>query len=390
MGAVDTGLRVIDTDTHLTEPADLWTAGSPHASAPTRPTWSGTSRAAPLRWRIGDRWCSLVGNYSVAGWREFPPSCPPTLDEADPACYDAAARVAHMDRNGIYAQVLYPNIISFEGHAFMALADDDLKLACVRTYNDYQSEFAADAPERFVLLTMLPFWDLAQSVEELRRCHAMGHRGVLWASTLEKHGLPDFPDPHWDPLYAAAEELGMSINFHVGVGNTAEEIDAAMNRDAWDPAFQTARSSMTFVGNVAHDRPTAHERAVRPLPDPRLRLRRERLRLHPVPARRARLAVDGHRRARDRYPERLMPSEYFRRQVYGTFWFEKDALALLPQYQDNMMFETDFPHPTSLHPGPASYSPSPAEVIRRDTEIVGEAVMRKVLQDNACRVYHID
>ena len=53
------------------------------------------------------------------------------------------------------------------------------------------------------------------------------------------------------------------------------------------------------------------------------------------------------------------------------------------------MFETDFPHPTSLHPGPASYSPSPAEVIARDTEIVGEAVMRKVLQTNASRVYQI-
>jgi predicted TIM-barrel fold metal-dependent hydrolase len=72
------------------------------------------------------------------------------------------------------------------------------------------------------------------------------------------------------------------------------------------------------------------------------------------------------------------------------FWFEKDSLELLPKYDDNVMFETDFPHPTSLHPGPASYSPGPAEIIRRDTDIVGEAVMRKVLQENACRVYHID
>ena len=49
------------------------------------------------RWTVGDRWCSMVGNYSMAGWQEFPPSCPPTLEDADPACYDAAARLAHMD-----------------------------------------------------------------------------------------------------------------------------------------------------------------------------------------------------------------------------------------------------------------------------------------------------
>ena len=29
-----------------------------------------------LRWRIGDRWCSLVGNYSVAGWTRIPAVVP--------------------------------------------------------------------------------------------------------------------------------------------------------------------------------------------------------------------------------------------------------------------------------------------------------------------------
>ena len=54
------------------------------------------------------------------------------------------------------------------------------------------------------------------------------------------------------------------------------------------------------------------------------------------------------------------------------------------------MFETDFPHPTCLHAGPGSHAPMPADVIRRDTAIVGEDVMRKVLHDNAARVYHVD
>ena len=388
MSATATDIRVIDADTHLTEPADLWSRRLPERFRDVGPVVRLHEPSGTWRWVIGDRWCSLVGNYSMAGWKEFPPSCPPTLEDAHPAAYDAAARLAHMDANGIYAQVLYPNVIAFEGHAFMALNDEALKLACVRTYNDYVCEFAAIAPERFVLLTTLPFWDLEASIAELRRCHAMGHRGVLWAATLEKHGLPDFTERHWDPLYAVAQELSMSINFHVGVGNTAEEIEQAMNRDGYDPAFNVARSSMSFVGNA---------RTLGLLLTSGLCERFPRLDFVSVESGFGYVpflldALDWQWQglgARERYPERMLPSEYFRRQVYTMFWFEKDSLELLHEYEDNVMFETDFPHPTSLHPGPASYSPSPAEIIRRDTEIVGERVMHKVLQDNASRVYHV-
>lgn len=389
MSATATAVRVIDADTHLTEPADLWTARLPARFRDRAPRVRRHEPTGTWRWTIGDRWCSLVGNYSMAGWKEYPPSCPPSLEEADPACYDAAARLAHMDAQGIYAQVLYPNVIAFEGHAFMALDDEELKLACVRTYNDYQHEFASLAPERFVALAVLPFWDLEASVAELRRTHDMGHRGVLWAATLDKHGLPDFNHPHWDPLYAEAQERGMSINFHVGVGNTAEEIEQAMNRDAYDPASNAARSSMSFISNAR----TIGLLLTGGLLDrfPGLNFVSVESGFGYIP-----FLLDSldwqwkNANASARYPDRLLPSEYFRRQVYSMFWFETESLELLPRYADNVMFETDFPHPTSLHAGPASASPSPAEVIRRDTAIVGEAVMRKVLQDNACRVYHID
>ena len=384
-----TAIRVVDADTHLTEPADLWTARIPERFRDQAPRVQLDEATGQWRWRIGDRWCSLVGNYSMAGWHEFPPSCPPTLDQADAACYDASARVAYMDASGIYAQVLYPNVIAFEGHAFMALADDALKLACVRTYNDYQSEFASVAPERFIRMAMLPFWDLDESVKELRRCHEMGHRGMLWAATLDKHGLPDFAEPYWDTLYALAQDLGMSVNFHVGVGNTAEEIDQAMNRDNYDPAFHTGRSAMTFVGNAR----TLGRLLTSGVCDrfPRLNFVCVESGFGYIPFLLESLDWQWMGTgAHQRYPDRLMPSDYFRRQVYSTFWFEKEALELLPKYQDSVMFETDFPHPTSLHPGPPGYAPAPAEVIRRDTEIVGESVMRKVLHDNASRVYHLD
>jgi predicted TIM-barrel fold metal-dependent hydrolase len=91
--------------------------------------------------------------------------------------------------------------------------------------------------------------------------------------------------------------------------------------------------------------------------------------------------------AHDENPKWLMPSEYFRRQVYATFWFEKHIVRSLDLYPDNVMFESDYPHGTSLSPGPASYALTAADTIRANLAEVPSGLLRKVLHDNAARVY---
>ena len=85
----------------------------------------------------------------------------------------------------------------------------------------------------------------------------------------------------------------------------------------------------------------------------------------------------------------MLPSEYFRRQCYGTFWFETTTLPLLELYADNMMFETDYPHPTSLSPGPTSPALPPNKHSATYFSEVPVDVARKVLHDNAARLYNI-
>jgi predicted TIM-barrel fold metal-dependent hydrolase len=51
-----------------------------------------------------------------------------------------------------------------------------------------------------------------------------------------------------------------------------------------------------------------------------------------------------------------LPSEYFRSNLYATFWFENNRNKL-PELiesvgEDRILFETDFPHPTCLYPDP--------------------------------------
>jgi predicted TIM-barrel fold metal-dependent hydrolase len=76
--------------------------------------------------------------------------------------------------------------------------------------------------------------------------------------------------------------------------------------------------------------------------------------------------------------------------MYGSLWFEAKTLPLLELYPDNHMFETDYPHPTSLAPGPASYAAKPADHIRAHWQDLPLEVARKVLHGNAARVYRWD
>ena len=78
----------------------------------------------------------------------------------------------------------------------------------------------------------------------------------------------------------------------------------------------------------------------------------------------------------------LRPRDYFARQIYASYWFEKEHTdwAIGAIGEDNIMFETDFPHPTCLYPDVRTH-------VAASLSGVDAAVQRKVLYENAARVY---
>jgi predicted TIM-barrel fold metal-dependent hydrolase len=91
------------------------------------------------------------------------------------------------------------------------------------------------------------------------------------------------------------------------------------------------------------------------------------------------------------YPNRLLPSEYFQRQIYGSFWFEDTLIEeVLEEFPDNIMFETDYPHPTSLSPGPASPAEHPKVVVEKNLSGLRDSTLRKVLHDTAATLYRVN
>jgi predicted TIM-barrel fold metal-dependent hydrolase len=341
-----------------------------------------------MRWKIGDKWLFGPGSVSHAGWKEMAPSRPPTWEEIDPACYNATQRAGWMDKHGVSAQVLYPNLVAFEGHAIMALDEPELRLAIVRAYNDYLTDFAAQEPGRFIPIACVPFWDREESIKEMRRCADMGHRGVLWAATLARHGLPASTDVYWDPFYAEAQELGMSINLHVGVGWTEEDFKNTVRHGAkFDLRVQTGRTALGFMSNAN----TISDLILNGVCErfPNLPFLSVESGYGWVPF--VLESLDWHWKQYDgpRQLGGLLPSEYFERQIYSMFWFEEACLPLVELYPNNVMFETDFPHSTSLSPGPGSIAPSPLTVIEKARSVLKPETFEKVMYGNAARVYRV-
>ena len=84
----------------------------------------------------------------------------------------------------------------------------------------------------------------------------------------------------------------------------------------------------------------------------------------------------------------LLPSEYFRRQIYGSFWFEENGIAAaLEMFPDNILYETDYPHPTCQAPGPASAGSHPHVYAGRVLADIPESIVGKVLHDTAAELY---
>ena len=100
---------IIDADTHLTEPPDVWVTRVPKRYLEHVPHVVRNDEGRDV-WVLDGVPFSSPGMTAVAGWPEPFPAGPKTYEECHPASYDADARLRYMDEVGIWAQVLYPNV----------------------------------------------------------------------------------------------------------------------------------------------------------------------------------------------------------------------------------------------------------------------------------------
>jgi uncharacterized protein len=391
MGIADQ-YAVIDCDTHLVEPPDLWTSRMPKKWGNVIPHVE-TLADGSEHWFTGDlKLSAAAGAGAFIGWDHFPPDCPTRWSDVDVSAWDAKARLARMDEYGIHAQILYPNVGLCNG-GFIQGEGRQLRIEMLKVYNDYQTEWSSIAPDRFVPITVLPFWDLQATIGEIQRCAEMGHRGIIFTQDPGAFGQPVLTDRYWDPMWATAQELGLPVNFHTATGDLTLY---ALPQNRGIPA--SGRHANEAVTGVSSFMANAHTMSSLICSGvchrfPELSFVSVESGVGWLPF--AMDAIDwrwlncGVAKEHPEYD--LLPSEYFKRQIYGCFWFERENVefAIERLGSTNILYETDFPHATSMTPGPASVGVNPREYMDDVLGKLPPEALRNVLHDNAARIYHL-
>lgn len=370
-------IPVIDVDTHYNEPLDLWTSRAPEHlrdRVPRVEVIDGTEQWVIEKDIIVMPWpgvcvirkdgTKFTGEVSL-----------PEFDIMHSAATDPHARLAWMDENGILAQVIYPNLVAFGIDAIIDKAEDqELVDFCATAWNDYMIEVQQIGNGRLFPQALIPVWNPELAVKEAIRCHDAGLTGLNVPSSPESHDLPSLSNPIYDPLWRVAEDRDMTINFHIGTGG--------VNLQTWDMEYSNAFAAGSTVAITSNLRALANLIFSGVLDRfPTLKFCSVESGFGWIP-----FFLDL---CEYQYDEcgvtnlKLRPKEYFKRQIYASYWFEKSPQAAIDLLGiDNVMFETDFPHPTCLYP-------NIHEHIDLSLSGLSHADQRKILCENASRIYHI-
>jgi uncharacterized protein len=343
-------------------PPDLWTSRLPHADRDRAP--QVVDRNGVPTWVVGDSVLGISG-LPTSGSNSALSRGGIDADGLRPSKPDL--RLLDMDRDGLYASVIYgPAVLG------LPIADNELKASCWRAWNDFAIEFNSYEPARLSVLPVLPTHSPEAAAAELQRVAAAGHRGALMYCFEFDCG-----DPEWDRVWATSAETGLPISFHIGGGVST----IPMEPNGWAHlAFSTVvamqlcepLATMIFCGALERN--------------PGMRLVMAEAGLGWLPYFVNRMDASAAKRpgvAKD-YQLKSVPSEIFRQQVFITFEEEAHGSTYIDLLgADNFMWASDFPHGDSTFPESRA-------AIEASFDSLSEADCRKITADNCRTLYNFD
>jgi predicted TIM-barrel fold metal-dependent hydrolase len=380
--------KVIDADTHLTERHDLWTSRAPAGMKDRMPHVADVDGIAT--WVVEGAVLGRAGAGGVVGrdkekGRSFEALYEWTIDKIHEAAYDPVARLEIMDETGIWAQIIFPNVVGLGGQALAQAVDDPaLRELCVEIFNDARAELQAESNNRLLPMAIMPAWDIDACVREARRAKGLGLRGINITSDPQDQGAPDLANRAWDPFWEVCSDLALPVHFHIGASLTTMtffgEYPWASHNDDLKLAIG---GTLLFIGNARIVVNIICSGMLERFPE--LKIVSVESGAGWIPFILEALDYEMSENAPDdKAALSLLPSEYFKRQIYATTWFERTNLPQLVDAvgEDNIMFETDFPHPTCLYPDPLGVA---AENMRD----LSETARAKILGGNAINLYSL-
>jgi predicted TIM-barrel fold metal-dependent hydrolase len=397
------GLKIVDCDSHLTEPSELWSSRAPASwldRMPQQRTVDGVTS-----WYVdGALWASTGGNTIRKGREKVKGShVLNPFEEIDPAAWNVKDRLGLMDEMGLYAQITYPNGIGFASNHIFAIEDVAQRTLILQVLNDFYADAQEESGGRLLPQAMLPIWDMDLTVKEMERLIDRDIRGFTLSDRPELLGLPELDDEYYTPMWDLFDNSGSVVNFHIGSGKRREEIEAGRTgRYVPTPGQVPAVASPTWSSFgryrqlVAHS-VQSHMSNVRIVVNlclsdlfdrfPHLKIVSVESGIGWIPFMLETMEFSFDEMVTSNEELKLQkrrPSEYFHDHIFCTFWYESHApKASIPLIGvKNVLIESDIPHPVCLYPGLLDHL---AEVLGH----LDEWSIRRIMQDNAAELYNI-
>jgi predicted TIM-barrel fold metal-dependent hydrolase len=241
-------IRIVDADTHILEPPDIWANWLPAQYRDQAPQLVKDHEDGDAWLYAGSSEPDPIGLTATPGkpFDEFRWTGV-TYDEARPGCYNGAERLKDMDLDGIDTALIFPPQRTI-GH-FLGDEDDDFVRAGIDAYNNFLfEEFCAPDRRRLVGLAEMPSTGIDDAVDSLRKAAARGFKGVIiscWPSG--KDSLSDEDDAFW----AAAVDAGMPVAIHINIISRAARQASRKTAVAQAAASSTADTDAATNGNKA-------------------------------------------------------------------------------------------------------------------------------------------
>lgn len=262
----------------------------------------------------------------------------------DPGHTDPTAKLAAMDRDGVFAEVIFPEVSGAKLCTPKVMGAD--WAAMLSGLNDAIGDFASIDTKRLMCAYQIMPFDIEHSLKEIDRIIAKGGRCIQLPSYPSEHGLKDYYHPEYRPLFAKIQEAGLTILQHLETNESYYEV---LNRDptpmkgiAMGMPAMAMQEVFAFwlLSGLMEDFPTLKVIFVEPglgwLP----------FLFETV--------LDGRiKQGHYHFPKlKMLPSEYFKRQMGATFMHEPYGLKIANEYfgPEVLYWSTDFPHPATCWP----------------------------------------
>jgi predicted TIM-barrel fold metal-dependent hydrolase len=362
---------MISVDDHVLEPPNVWQDRVPARFKDAAPKI--VVKDGQEAWQYEGRIFPTSGLAAVAGKQKTDIS-PTALNYADmrPGCYDPVERVKDMDEAGVIASLNFPSFPRFCGQTFMEGQDSELGEYCIRAWNDWMlDEWCAAAPGRFIPGTLVPFWDVDKTVQEVLRCADKGSKAIIFSENPAKLNYKGAPmrsihDKYWDPFWAVLQETGIPLCMHYGSSSN-------MSRTSEDAPYAVSLASNSFILPISTTLDWIFSGNLGRFPGLKIAMSESQIGWVAPTLERAEYVVkqqggwyerlsysgtlaDTERELKEReevlFSDPRSATQIFKDQIFTCFFYDYVGVKAMKDLGavDNMLIEMDYPHTDSTWP----------------------------------------